>query len=104
LIADILTKNSNVVYFHDAYKSYEIDFLSFIDNKLFAIEVKRSNHRAKSLKSFINDNKNIKELQGIKFIDGNIGECDEFVTYPKYMAMFLKNEKELMCEIENITN
>jgi predicted AAA+ superfamily ATPase len=88
LFADFFYKNNLSIYFLNEYKSYEIDFLIQTNNILYAIEVKTSNGRSKSLKTFQQTYPN--KCKGIKFIAGNCGVNDNYITLPQYLGIFIK--------------
>ena len=88
-IADVLFKKGYTLYFYknESTRS-EIDLIIQQDGKIVPIEIKSSNNRATSLKTFIKSKKNISF--GYKFIDGNIGTDDSgIITLPLYMAAFI---------------
>lgn len=88
-IADVLYKKGYSLYFYkNEKKNREIDFLIEKDGEIIPIEVKSHNGRAVSLKSFMDEQSDIRNAY--KFIDGNTGNTeDRILTMPLYMAMFL---------------
>lgn len=86
VIASIFIKKSkNLYYFADGNR-LEVNFIIRHNGGIAGVEVKAGKGKATSLKLAMEENKGI---FGIKLIDGNIGEVDNIITYPIYMAMFL---------------
>ena len=67
---DIILKN---LYYFSKTTGLEIDFITKINNELTLIEVKASNGNAKSLKEILGNKQKYNVDNGIKLIDGNIG-------------------------------
>ena len=86
IIAQILQTNGNKLYFYNRNNTLEIDFVLSKNTKIIPIEVKANNNKAKSLVTILKENPNI---QGIKLVNGNVGEINNMLTLPLYMAMFL---------------
>ena len=87
-VADILLKKDYSLYFYkNETTKKELDFLIQKDGYIIPIEVKSKNNRANSLTRAMADRVEIKK--SIKLIEGNVGENDNIITLPLYMAMFL---------------
>jgi predicted AAA+ superfamily ATPase len=83
VFADLIVKKNIVPYFFDQSKGFEIDFVTTINSKLNLLEVKSSNNRTKSIKTFFSEYKNkLKNFKCYKFIKGKSGVCEEFSTLP----------------------
>ena len=86
IIAQILHTNGNRLYFYNRNNTLEIDFVLSKNAKITPIEVKANNNKAKSLSTILKTNP---DMKGIKLVNGNVGEVDNMLTLPLYMAMFL---------------
>lgn len=89
IIAEVFAKNAKKLYYFEYKSQIEVDFITRIDDKITAIEVKSAeNTKSKSLTSVL-DNHNAE--QGILLSSKNItvSKSGKVVSYPLYMAMFL---------------
>ncbi|MEG1394925.1 MAG: DUF4143 domain-containing protein, partial [Clostridia bacterium] len=86
VIAQILSSHDIPLYFFNRNNTLELDFVLAKNASVFPVEVKAANTKAKSLRTILNENS---DMRGIKLVDGNVGENDRLTTYPLYMAMFL---------------
>lgn len=88
LVADILIKNNrDVLYFRKTENaSFEIEFFIESRDGVIPIEVKSGRSRSKSLDNLL---KNGEINYGYKLINGNVGQVENKITLPLYMAMYL---------------
>ena len=87
LIFDILAKKGlKLNYYKNPSNSQEIEFLFENETGVVPIEVKSSRGQTISLNEFI---KEFNPQIAYKLISGNIGQKDNKITLPLYMAMFL---------------
>lgn len=88
-VADALYKKGYKLFFYkNETTKKEIDVIIQKDGNVLPIEIKSSNSKASSLKSFVKNRTDIK--CAYKFIDGNIGVSEDgIITLPLYMCAFL---------------
>lgn len=87
IIADIFTKSGKSLFYYARDNKFEIDFIERLDDVATAIEVKSGdNTKSWSTKTIVGKY-DIK--RGIKLATKNVGESDDILTLPIYMAMFL---------------
>ncbi len=87
LIFDILAKKGlKLNYYKNPSNSQEIEFIFENEKGVIPVEVKSSRGQTISLNEFI---KEFNPQIAYKLISGNIGQKDNKVTLPLYMAMFL---------------
>jgi len=91
VIAQCLTDNDMSIYYYQKSDYLEIDFITYLDNKIVPIEVKSGkNIRAVSIKNIV-DKENLD--YGIILSMNNLNCSNPKIKYlPLYMIMFLKNE------------
>ena len=91
IVGDMLKKSGYNLYFYkneDGTK--EVEFFVRDANNLIPIDVKATDGKVKSIKSFIED-KNIKDINfGIKLAEKNIGFENNIYTFPYFLAFLLK--------------
>jgi predicted AAA+ superfamily ATPase len=86
-IADIIIKRQARLYYFSILRKLEIDYVTYVEQEIVAVEVKSSNNRTFSLDKILNEYKN---LYGYKLISGNVGVNDRKITLPRYLFYFLK--------------
>jgi len=91
VIAQCLTDNDMSIYYYQKSDYLEIDFITYLDNKIVPIEVKSGkNIRAVSIKNIV-DKENLD--YGIILSMNNLNCSNPKIKYlPLYMIMFLKNK------------
>lgn len=91
IVGDMLKKSGYNLYFYkneDGTK--EVEFFVRDANNLIPIDVKATDGKVKSIKSFIED-KNIKDINfGIKLAEKNIGFENNIYTFPYFLTFLLK--------------
>ena len=91
IVGDMLKKSGYNLYFYkneDGTK--EVEFFVRDANNLIPIDVKATDGKVKSIKSFI-ENKNIKDINfGIKLAEKNIGFENNIYTFPYFLTFLLK--------------
>ena len=109
MIADAFLKmNRNLYYFHKD-SGLEIDFVTNYQNEVTLVEVKARNGNTKSSQTILNNYSLYRVKKLIKFAEANIGESNNILTLPYYLAFLLGEEwvsiilSELQCfKIETI--
>ena len=87
VISEMLIKRGyNLNYFKTQNSSMEIEFIIEKDGEVVPIEVKAGNSSTVSLNHFI---ETFNPSIAYKMIDGNIGDSNNKITLPHYMAMFI---------------
>lgn len=87
VIANILKTNNHDLYYYERLTGLEIDFITSIDTKMVAIEVKSGeNTKSKSLKTLMDE-----QLisYGIRLSRKNVNEENNIKSYPLYFSVFL---------------
>ena len=88
IIADIFGKLGKKLFYFEYRNQIEIDFFIRWDSQAIAVEVKSAgNTKSKSITNIIL-NHGVKK--GIKLSSNNLSVSENVITYPLYMAMFLK--------------
>ncbi len=90
IVADAFSKMNKKLYYYNKDNKLEIDFITTINLKLTAIEVKATNSKAKSLNEIVNNKIKYNVENNYKLIDGNIGFSNGINTIPLYMAFLLE--------------
>lgn len=90
LIADIFTKMGRKLYYYRKDSGLEIDFVIRYHSECVLVEVKASTGNTKSTKTILQHPDKYHVYQAIKLGDYNIGEKDEILTLPVYMAFLLR--------------
>jgi predicted AAA+ superfamily ATPase len=89
IFADLLDKKNKEIYFLNQNKGFELDFVFKDKDCLDIFEIKSSNNRTKSLRTFYEQNcTKIKNFKCYKFISGKSGYTPEFVTFPHWVILF----------------
>lgn len=82
----LIKRGYNLNYYKTQNSSMEIEFIIEKDGEVIPVEVKAGNSSTASLNHFI---ETFKPSITYKLIDGNIGESNNKITLPHYMAMFI---------------
>ena len=94
LMADILHKKHQSLYYFQKDSGLELDFLVRMKGECVPIEVKAKNAQAKSARTVLNHPDKYKVKQIIKFGDYNVGREGQLLTLPSYMQFLLELETE----------
>ena len=91
IVGDMLKKSGYNLYFYKSEDgTQEVEFFVRDANNLIPIDVKATDGKVKSIKSFIKD-KNIKDINfGIKLAEKNIGFENNIYTFPYFLTFLLK--------------
>ena len=91
IVGDMLKKSGYNLYFYkNEDGTQEVEFFVRDAKNLIPIDVKATDGKAKSIKSFIED-KNIKDINfGIKLAEKNIGFENNIYTFPYFLTFLLK--------------
>lgn len=91
IVGDMLKKSGYDLYFYkNEDGTQEVEFFIRDTNNLIPIDVKATDVKVKSIKSFIED-KNIKDINfGIKLAEKNIGFENNIYTFPYFLTFLLK--------------
>lgn len=90
IIADAFSKlEKNLYYFHKD-SGLEIDFVTKFEGEVSLVEVKATTGYTKSAKEILNNYDKYKVKKCIKFGEYNIGEQNQILTLPYYMAHLLQ--------------
>ena len=91
IVGNMLKKSGYNLYFYkNEDGTQEVEFLVRDANNLIPIDVKATDGKVKSIKSFIED-KNIKDINfGIKLAEKNIGFENNIYTFPYFLTFLLK--------------
>lgn len=91
IVSDMLKKSGYNLYFYkNEDGTQEVEFFVRDANNLIPIDVKATDGKVKSIKSFIED-KNIKDVNfGIKLAEKNIGFENNIYTFPYFLTFLLK--------------
>ena len=91
IVGDMLKKSGYNLYFYkNEDGTQEVEFFVRDAKNLIPIDVKATDGKVKSMKSFIED-KNIKDINfGIKLAEKNIGFENNIYTFPYFLTFLLK--------------
>ena len=91
IVGDMLKKSGYNLYFYKSEDgTQEVEFFVRDAKNLIPIDVKATDGKVKSIKSFIED-KNIKDINfGIKLAEKNIGFENNIYTFPYFLTFLLK--------------
>ena len=91
IVGDMLKKSGYNLYFYkNEDGTQEVEFFVRDAKNLIPIDVKATDGKVKSIKSFIKD-KNIKDINfGIKLAEKNIGFENNIFTFPYFLTFLLK--------------
>ena len=90
IVAQVLTDNELDIYYYQKADNLEIDFITYLNNKIIPIEVKSGkNTKAVSIKNIVEKEK----LEyGIILSMNNLNCSNSKIKFiPLYMTMFIKN-------------
>ena len=92
IVGDMLKKSGYNLYFYkNEDGTQEVEFFVRDAKNLIPIDVKATDGKVKSIKSFIED-KNIKDINfGIKLAEKNIGFVNNIYTFPYFLTFLLKS-------------
>ncbi len=90
LVADIFSKMGRKLYYFRKDSGLEIDFVIRYCGECTPVEVKATTGNTKSLKTIMNHPEKYHVAHAIKLGDYNIGEMNNILTLPMYMAFLLR--------------
>ena len=90
IIADAFSKMGRKLYYYSTEGGLEIDFVITYDFETTLIEVKATNGKTKSSNYILSRYNDYKVKKLIKLGEYNIGEIDNKLTIPYYLAFLLK--------------
>ena len=94
IVADAFYKNDIDLYYFSKDSGLEIDFITNYLNKLMLVEVKAKSGRTKAASTILNDKIKYPNVKGLlKLGDYNIGQENEILTLPYYLAFLIKGER-----------
>ena len=89
IIADAFSKMGRKLYYYHKDTGLEIDFVIRYKNEISIIEVKAKSGKTKSARTILDNYDKYKVKKCIKFGEYNIGEIDNILTLPYYLAFLL---------------
>ncbi len=89
LIADIFHKMGRKLYYYHKDSGMEVDFVLRYKGECTPVEVKASSGNTKSTRTILKHPEKYHVYHAIKMGDYNIGEADQILTLPLYMAFLL---------------
>ena len=89
LIADIFSKMGRKLYYYHKDSGLEIDFVMRYKGECTLVEVKATNGNAKSTRTILNHPEKYHVNRAIKLGDYNVGNENQILTLPLYMAFLL---------------
>lgn len=89
IIADIFSKMGKKLYYYHKDSGLEIDFIIKYEGNITLVEVKSKNGNTKSANVILNNFDIYKISKCIKIGEYNIGEVDNKITIPYYLAFLL---------------
>lgn len=94
IVADAFYKNDIDLYYFSKDSGLEIEFITSYLNKLTLVEVKAKSKKVKAASTILNDKIKYLNVKGLlKLGDYNIGQENEILTLPYYLAFLIKEEK-----------
>ena len=90
LIADIFSKMGRKLYYYHKDSGLEVDFVIRYNGECTLVEVKASTGNTKSTRTILKNPDKYHVYRAIKLGDYNVGETDQILTLPLYMAFLLK--------------
>lgn len=89
IIADAFSKIGRKLYYYHKDSGLEIDFVIRYENEVCLIEVKSTTGKVKSAKTILENHDKYKVKKCIKLGEYNIGEINNTLTIPYYLAFLL---------------
>ena len=90
IVADAFVKNNKKLYYYSKESGLEIDFITKIENDITLIEVKAKTGNTKSSKEILANKDKYKDVNKlIRLKDCNIGETNNILSIPYYLAFLL---------------
>jgi predicted AAA+ superfamily ATPase len=89
VIADIFSKMERKLFYYRKDSGLELDFIIRYNGQCTPVEVKATTGNAKSLKTVMAHYEKYHISQAFKLGDYNIGQTDNVLTLPLYMAFLL---------------
>lgn len=89
LIADIFSKMGRKLYYYRKDSGLEIDFVMRYKGECTLVEVKATNGNTKSTRTILNHPEKYHVKSAIKLGDYNVGNENQILTLPLYMAFLL---------------
>lgn len=89
VMADILHKKGQKLYYYQKDSGLELDFLIRQEGECVPCEVKAKTNKAKSLNTVLKHQDTYHVHHALKFGDYNVGRMGAVLTLPSYMAAFL---------------
>lgn len=90
IIADAFIKNNKKLYYFSKDSGLEIDFITKFESEITLIEVKSKTGNTKSSKELLTNKEKYKEVNKlIRLKECNIGETDNILSIPYYLAFLL---------------
>ncbi len=89
VVADIFSKMDRKLYYFRKESGLEIDFLIRYKGQCTPVEIKATTGNAKSLKTLMAHTEKYHVFQALKLGDYNVGQTDNVLTLPLYMAFLL---------------
>ena len=89
LIADIFSKMGRKLYYYHKDSGLEIDFVMRYKGECTLVEVKATNGNTKSTRTILNHPEKYHVKSAIKLGDYNVGNENQILTLPLYMAFLL---------------
>ena len=90
MIADAFSKMDRKLYYFHKDSGLEIDFITKYNGEVTLIEVKATTGNTKSASTVLNNYSTYKVKKCIKFGEYNIGESENKLTLPYYLAFLLE--------------
>jgi predicted AAA+ superfamily ATPase len=88
VIASLLVKQGQSLYYFEKDSKLHVDFLITLDRELYALEVKTADHPKSKILQSLRENYGVEH--GIKLSSHNIETNTDFRQIPIYMGTFLE--------------
>lgn len=93
MVASAFASHDRMIYYYHAPSgSPELDFIFIREGDITILECKSTNNRATSMKYVLKNPRKYGKHSAIKLADTNVGQGEDFTTYPLYTMDFLLNE------------
>ena len=89
LVADIFSKMGRKLYYYHKDSGLEIDFVMRYKGQCTLVEVKATTGNTKSTRTILNHPEKYHVTSAIKLGDYNVGNENQILTLPLYMAFLL---------------